>query len=226
MDYKEKHTLFFDRLRSASRIAMDNSLVQLGGPADAIKIRLKNNFAYRPDTADVRYAWGATCGIFLTLQSTTVLRARIDHDIMKVTADGKSVEIPFYDDHIRGNCRVYKLTFFDENAACLFCWNYQRLLPRKAERRLQPLRFTYHEMVRMAEDKNKFEAELKEREIKMKEIEKESSCSSSDFSHEMNVEVNTTDDRSRETEEQDSYTDDNKLNSIFLDEQFGQSQAF
>ena len=152
MDFKEKHTLFFDWLRSVSRTSADNSLVELGGPSDAIKIRIKNNFRCRQDTNQIRYGWGTSCGLYLTLQSTTVLEARIDYDIMKVTADGKSVDIPF-NDNIRKNCRVYTLTFFDDSAACLFCWNYQRLLPRKIERKLQPLRFTYHDMVRMAKAK-------------------------------------------------------------------------
>ena len=229
MDFKEKHTLFFDRLSSVTRTAEREPIINLGGPADGIKIRIKNNFAHRCDTPELDYAWGATCGVYLTLQSRTILCARIDHNILKVSADGKCVQIPFCDDHLRENCRCYNLTFFDDNAACLFCWNYQRLLPRKVERRLEPLRFTYHEMMEMLKMKKDFDFEARNKALQLKaerEEEKLLFGSSDEELSESDYNNDTTDERSRDTEEQDSSTDDNEFNALFLEEQFGHSQAF
>ena len=176
----ESTTTFFDRLPSVQRQRSNGKFVSLDGIVP-FSLRMSNDFEERKDDANLEFGKGAKVGITIhDCSSNKLLEARVDHDIDHVSADGKTVMLPFtYTSlsSVKKATRFFSLTFFDEAGARRFFETFQSFLPAQKSQALSPLHPTYNSLVtiskaikdRMTQEREKDNAAL----VEGKRIEEE-----------------------------------------------------
>ena len=239
----ESGTIYFDRLSKAVRKKADGSITNLIGDdkteTSTVLLRITNDFERRINDADFDYGDGATIGIRLTssLSSIKCMEARIDNDIEHISSCGKIITIPFRCKVQNLNLRFFSLTFFDAPSALLFCNTYRRYLPRKKLTH-QPLRFSYHDLVKRSKEVDEYSVRRRLKEGKSEENvgEEEEVKKEEEAEKEEEEEVLSDGDlaegdeprrKRKRLDPQQSEEDPNKqLTELFLDEQFGYSQTW
>ena len=139
---------FFDCLPSVHRKRSNGNIVSLDDLLP-FSLQLSNDFEVRKDDADLVYGKGATAGlkIYNLGHSSKLVEARIDHDISEISSDGLVLTVPLTLSVPHNHTRFFSLTFYDRAGAVRFFDAYRMCLPSKVSKDLEPLRFTFQDMV-------------------------------------------------------------------------------